>query len=139
MSFSFQERRRKKLEKYKNEMKVLKNRSIDEINMDYIELKTKYEHKKRILSVFVITIILSIFMNIWTNIYKFMLDVINFFYSSQGNEEELAFTVFLICVIMLVAIALIFFIALYIYLRDMKELNKKLMMIEQIRIDRKIK
>lgn len=98
MSFSFQERRRKKLEKYKNEMKLLKNRSIDEINMDYIELKAEYEHKNRLLSVLEITLILSIFMNIWSNIYSFALSAIKFFNSSQANEEELAFIVFLICV-----------------------------------------
>jgi hypothetical protein len=131
MSISFQERRKKELTNYKQKISYLKNMDIDELDLEYINKKSEYEHKKNILSIFMLSIMLSVWMDIWKYFFTFIEKIVQFAVSSQNRE--MAQMVFIISTIVIIFVTIIIFMILFAHMKRMHQLHKDLMIIEEIR------
>lgn len=65
MFFTFQERKKRKFEKYLKETETLAQLNSDELFFEYIQTKTEYEHKKNRFGMFSISFLISIWMGVW--------------------------------------------------------------------------
>lgn len=133
MSFSYKERRAKKLEEYKKRVHELKNMESVEIDFEYINLKSEYEHKKSILTIFIISIALSVLMNVWEKFFLFMEKALTYAVSFQEGEIEVAKISFLISLFVAVFLTVIILYIILTYMKKIKQIQKELMIIEEVR------
>lgn len=126
---SYAARRERKLNEYIEQIDHYKCMDEDELNFEYVNVKTDYEHKKGIFSLFVITIMLSILANAWKYIYVFMQKALQYS-ATQVESEMIAKVSFEIATIILITITLIVFWVLLENAKDIKKLQRKLMMIQ---------
>lgn len=133
MSFSYKERRARELSKYKQRVHELENMDANEIEFEYITLKLRYDHKKSILSIFLISIVLAILMNIWKYFFLFINKALQYAASPKGNEAEIATVSFAIAVIVAVFITLLCFVILGMYMKDQYRIHHELMIVESVR------
>lgn len=133
MSFTIQEQKKKELKEYRQEIEKLKNLTEDEIDLLYINLKSKYEHKKNILSIFLLTIVISVIMEVWKYFYGFIESFIKYTSLKQGADVETAKIVFVVMTIMIVLIIIVFLGMLVMHTKKMKSVYKDLIMVEEIR------
>lgn len=133
MAFSFKQRRARELSKYRNRVHQLENMETDEIDFEYISLKSKCEHKKSVLTIFIITIALAVLMNIWKYFFVFVEKALYYASLFKGNEMEIARVSVVISVIVLAFSTILILIILGTYMRDIYRFQKELMIVEVIR------
>lgn len=132
MSVSFQERRKKELKKYRKEVNRLNEMDDDEIDLEYITLKAQYEHKKNILSIFMLTILISFLMNAWGRFYH-LIELTMQFVTDQGNDMKTAQVVFMLTAILIVFITVLILFLLISHTKRMHQIYKELLTVEEIR------
>lgn len=54
MSIIYQERKKRELIRYRRDVDCLKGMEEDQLDLHYINLKSQYEHKKNVLSIFLL-------------------------------------------------------------------------------------
>lgn len=133
MSVSFQQRRKKELIKYRKEKNRLNELDDDEIDLEYIILKAKYEHKKNILTIFLLTILISFLMNAWGRFYHLIEITIQFVTSDQCKDIQTTKVVFIITVIFIVFITIVILFVLISHAKSMHQIYKKLLTVEEMR------
>lgn len=133
ISFSFQERKKKSLERYRQEIKRFQDMEKDELDLAHINMKTEYEHKKNIMSIFLLSIVLSVLMDIWKFFYGFIENVVSYNAVHQASEIEVVQVVFVIFVILIVFISSIILGILIFYTRRMRQVYRSLLIIEELR------
>ncbi len=133
MSISLQERKKRELARYKKEIKYLEKMENDEIDLEYFDLKSQYEHKRNILSIFMLTIIVSILMSVWKYFYNFVEMFMKFVTLDHGNDIETAKLMFIISVIITVFITALIMRILISYVEKMHQIYKKLLVVGEIR------
>lgn len=133
MSFSYKERRVKNLADYKKRVRELENMERDELNFEYINLKAECEHKKSVLTVFIILIVLAMLMNIWERFFSFIEKALTYAASVQENGIEIAKISFVTSAMLAIALTVIILYILLNYMKDIKQMQKELMMIEEVR------
>lgn len=134
MSISYQERRKKKLQKYRRELILLKEMDEDELDFEYINSKSEYEHKKNVISIFMLSLVIAVLIDAWKYFFQFVEKILQYAVLGQGNEaEETVKAVFMFAVVIVVAITIAAVGILIEHTRRMYELNKYLMCIEKIR------
>lgn len=133
MSFSFDERRNQKLKKYKQRVIELKNMESDELDFEYITLKSEYEHKKNLLTIFLISIALAVLMNIWKYFFIFVKKMLQYTSSFKSNGMEIAQESFMISTIIVVFITFAILFILLMYMNDLYKMQKELMIIEAVK------
>jgi hypothetical protein len=132
MSISFQERKKRELIHYKQKKRQLNDMKIDEIELEYINMKTEYEHRKNVLSIFLICIILSGLMDTWRRFYESVEKIIQYTVLSPEHGNKGAEVVFVIIVSLLAIFTAIVFLILIVYMRRMRQMYKKLLIIEEV-------
>lgn len=73
MQISLQERKKRKYKLLETEVQKLRRLPKQELEFEYISLKSEYEYKKNILTLFFLTIILATLADVWnffTNLYR---------------------------------------------------------------------
>lgn len=133
MYIALQERQKRDLTKYEVQVNEYKKMSSNEQDLYYINLKTRYEHKKNVLLAFMVTVIVAILAGIWKWFYQFgerALEYIMSINSVNAEYTQISITFFLIVTIV-VSIILIFIIIAYIH--SMRKMYKDLLVIENIR------
>ncbi len=133
MSLSYQERRKKKLETYRQELVRLQGMEEDELHFEYISLKSEYEHRKSIAAISLLFIFLSVFRDVWGYFFSFMEKLIQYAVSGQDNGAGTAKIVFVVFAVIAASITVIVFLILIAHTKRMRELNKSLMMVEEVR------
>lgn len=133
MRFSYQARRERKLECFNQEVKKLREMDEDELNFEYIEIKTEFEHKKNVLSLFIISIALAVLMNAWSKFFSFMQTVMQYVATSSDNSEEIIKVSFVISVFVSIIVSLVILLLLFDLSKDMMIIQRKLMIVETIR------
>lgn len=134
MSFSIQERKKRNLDHYRQELRTFHNMEKDELDLEYINLKTEYKHKKNIMSIFLLTIVLSVLMDLWKFLYGFIVNVVSYNAVHQASELEIVQVVFVIFVILIAFISSIIMGVLIFYTRRMRRIYRSLQIIEELRI-----
>ena len=133
MSISYQERRKKKLQKYRRELILLKKMDEDELDFEYINSKSEYEHKKNVISIFMLSLVIAVLIDAWKYFFQFVEKILQYAVLGQGNEAETAKAVFMFAAVIVVVITIAAVGILIEHTRRMYELNKYLMSIEKIR------
>lgn len=111
-------------------MKELARMEPDAIDLEYINKKTEYEHKKTVLSVLMITIVLSVLMDAWSAFYKFMEKVARYSASSPRGSEQIAKVGFVIAAILVVFVTIVVCIILVMNTRERRRVYRDLLIIE---------
>ena len=89
MRYSYQARRKRKLDSFNKEIKRLRAMDKDELDFEYIEFKTELDHKKNVLSLFLISIALSVLMNVWSKFFSFMHTAFQYAATSSDSSGEI--------------------------------------------------
>lgn len=135
MYISFQERRKRELKRYQQEKQRILDMEDDEIDMEYIDLKSEYEHKKNVLLVFFTSIVISVLMSAWNIFYEYTGKLMQYIAVVRGVETEIAEVTFYLCTVIIVCITIIIFWILAAYLKRIKQLYKRILMIENIKTE----
>ena len=139
MSMTFQEQRKKKIKQYRKERKYISDMKSDEVEFEYVEAKSRYEHDKSILAIMMITILLSVFMDIWKTFFQSIEKVVQFVTSQQENTAEVARVLFVSVTVAFIMVSFMFFCILITHMRKMSKTYKRLIMIEEILNEKKKK
>ena len=131
-SISFQERKKKALEKYRKEVNRLEDIADDEVDFEYINLKSKYEHKKNILFIFILTIIICILMNVWKYFFNIIEKIIQLTVN-QGIEIAIAKVLFIGTITIIVFITVLTFFIIQSYVKQMQRIYMELLIVEEIK------
>lgn len=132
IGFTYQEKRKRELENFRQELCRLRGMEKDELKYEYIKVKTEYEHKKSVLNLFVITIALAVLMNVWSKFFSFMELALQYANVEGNNSAEVAKVSFFISVPVLIVITLLILFFLFELTRDLKKMKKELMIIEDV-------
>ena len=133
MSVSYQERRRKKLQRYRQESMRLQEMEDDELHFEYVSLRSEYEHRKNIMTIFMLSIVIAVFMDTWKYFFSFIEKIMKYAVSGQGSEAEIAGVVFIFSASVVAVITVVVFLILAVHVKRMYELNKNLMIVEELR------
>lgn len=132
MFFSFRERRKRALLEYKERVRELKAMDLDELEFEYISFKSSFERKKYTLGLFIISIVLSILMNVWKYLWILCEKVLRYASAGIGNEVELAkagFCISVMAALFLTALVLAFLI---LYIKELNWVRENLLIVESV-------
>lgn len=133
ISLSFKEKRKRELSKYRKRISEIKKMDADELDFEYISLKSKYEHKRNILTLFIISIVLAVLMNVWNSFFEFIEKVLRYTEVMAVNGEDVAKVGFIIAIISVVFITALVLFVLSCYIKDIYHIRKELMIIQVAR------
>lgn len=137
MSFSYHEKRNRDYTAFCQELQNLRRMSNDELKFEYIQLKTRCEHEKGVLTLFIISIALAVLMDVWNKFFSFM--KMAFQYASSSGYDSVVVIKTSLCVSLIVAGALTFIILYLLFskVKDISKLKKKLAIVEEVINERK--
>lgn len=140
MNFSYHEKRNRDYTAFCQELQSLRQMSDDELKFEYIQLKTRCEHEKGVLTLFVISIALAILMDVWNKFFSFMKIALQYASSSSSGYDSAVVIKISLCVSVIVAGALTFSILYLLFskVKDISKLKKKIAMVEEVINERKI-
>lgn len=130
--FLYDENRRKEFEKFKSQMDIYKNMPPDELKFEYILLNAKCEKKKSELTLFLLTIALSVLMNVWDKFFSFMKMAIEYAGKTAGDSFEIAKISFIISSIIVIFITAVIFFMLFAFINDIHKMKINIAMIEDV-------
>lgn len=130
--FLYDENRRKEFEKFNSQMDIYKNMPPDELKFEYILLNAKHEKKKSELTLFLLTIALSVLMNVWDKFFSFMKMAIEYAGKTAGDSVEIAKTSFIISSIIVIFITAVIFFMLFAFINDIHKMKINIAMIEDV-------
>lgn len=130
--FLYDENRRKEFEKFNSQMDIYKNMPPDELKFEYILLNAKCEKKKSELTLFLLTIALSVLMNVWDKFFSFMKMAIEYAGKTAVDSFEIAKISFIISSIIVIFITAVIFFMLLVFINDIHKMKIKIAMIEDV-------
>lgn len=127
---TYSEREKRKVKKYTEKVQRYMNMTSDELEMNYIEILTTYEHRKSILLTILGAILLSIIMDMWKYFFKVVNNLVLIIYENTGDAEATAkASLMATCTISVAIFIIIVFIVLDL-LRGMKKAISEKIFIE---------
>lgn len=129
--YSHDEKERCSFEKYLKERTHYEEMSDNQLNEHYIANKTKYEYKKMLLTLCGITIFLTIFFGIWNTFFDISMKILEFSINESSNVQ-LPSIIFFISVFLVITIAVILFLLLISYIRNIYIVYRKMLLIENV-------
>lgn len=132
MRVSYQARRKGKFECFSREVKKYREMDEDELDFEYMESKTELDYKKSSLTLFIIVIALAVMMNVW-NKFFFMQMVLQYAATSEDGSTEIIKISFIISVTITMIFTLAILFLLFDLSKDIMILQKKLIIIENIK------
>lgn len=108
--------------------------SDEEFIMDYTEICSKYEHKKLVFFAILIGVVISIIMNVWKSFFKFLIEI---FTSKSAVVIEVKNQAVILSIIIILLISIIVIVILYDMVKTLYVLNKKQIILNQVKDMRK--
>ena len=134
--FTIEYKRQKALSEFKEKIQKLRDMSNDELKYEQITTQTLYERKKGLLTLFLITIILAVIMNVWDKFFSFM----KMAFEYEGTLATVNFDIikisFWISFIIAAIITVVVFAYVLVIMKDISDLKKKLSMVETVMNER---
>lgn len=123
-----------KYEKYLQKKSHYENMPSDQLLFEYINQKSKYEYKKGILTLFIVSIGLALLMNVWKKFFSFMESALKYT-STIANVEnfEIAQVSFYISISTAAFVTILIIFFLFTYVHELVMINKELILIAEIR------
>ena len=132
MKQSYKEKQKRKIMNFKTEKQRFELLSNEELEFNYIELKTKCEYKSMLFIFFVILILIEILMSVWTKFFNFIQNV--FIYTSPKPIDNIE--VFKLSLIISIVMCIFNFIEIIFFMiclnYDINKMKKQLMLIEMV-------
>ncbi|MGN0495522.1 MAG: hypothetical protein ACI4GW_04790 [Lachnospiraceae bacterium] len=136
--YSHSQRRKRKLEAFEQECKRLRRMDDSELEFEYITTKTEYEHNKNVFSLIVLTLLLSILVNVWSKFFEFANKVIDYSNTLVDDKVESAKIILFITIGIALFISFIILFCLYTRLTELRNQKMYMTMVEEIRNKRKM-
>jgi len=133
MYYSFQEQRKRELTAYRKKLEYLGSLDNDEINSEYINLKSTYERKKIFLSIFMLSLVISVLMDMWKSFYYVIRNLTEIASSFQENSIEILELGVVLFLILFGFVTVIVLMSLFLYINRICEIYKDLLIVEEIK------
>lgn len=133
MSFSYRERRSRALREYATRICELEQMESYELDFEFITLKAVYEHKKRALTVLIISLALTIIMNVWKYLFEFLGKALEYASSMKGMEVEIMQVSVVISIIIVMFLTTMIMFVLIMRMKELCKMQKELMIVEEVR------
>lgn len=130
-SVLYKNRRQKAISAFSKKKQDMLLMSDDEFDMKYIEITTKYEHKKMLLSVVAVVWITSILMNVWKYFFEIITKLISI--SMNSSDEEISKVSIYLVVSIAGILFLIGLVVLIVLLNDLYKLTKEKNFLERVK------
>lgn len=131
-SFTYKGKKDNAFKEYMHLRNQYINMDAIQLDFEYIRLKSEYEHKKNVLTLFTIAIAISIIMGVWNKFFEFMKNVLTYAtVNNQMNSDVLKISFFISVIMLLFTIAIILYI-IYLNGKQIKIMRNKINLIEQI-------
>ena len=131
MKFSYSERRQNKLKRFVKEVNHYKEMDQEELKFEYIKVKTDFEHQRLVCALFFMIFMISIVTNVGKGSFEYMKMLLE--YSATQEDGAVVVQVGLeIFVILLVALMIIMLWILFEKTKEVKALQRKLIIIKMI-------
>lgn len=134
--FTIEYKRQKALSKFKEKIQKLRDMSNDELKYEQITTQTQYERKKGLLTLFLITIILAVIMNVWDKFFSFMKMAFEYTGTLATGNFDIIKISFWISFIIAAIITVVVFAYVLVIMKDISDLKKKLSMVETVMNER---
>ncbi len=135
MYFSFQESEKREISNCLEEYNRLEKLAEDELTARYILIKARYRFKKNLFLFFILTVLIIAF-SVWNFCFNSSRNLLQIIASNQTEIAEAVKAFFLISGITFTAIIIAFSVTVIFCLRALHDLNKRLLLIEEIRKNR---
>lgn len=134
--FTIEYKRQKALSEFKEKIQKLRDMSNDELKYEQITTQTQYERKKGLLTLFLITIILAVIMNVWDKFFSFMKMAFEYAGTLATGNFDIIKISFWISFIIAAIITVVVFAYVLVIMKDISDLKKKLSMVETVMNER---
>ena len=121
--FSLRGKRKRQFREYKKRVAIFQAMSSEELEFEYIMLKTEYANKKGVLTLFAVTVALTMLVGICNGFLGFMNNVLHYVTKVE----------FAIGIIITGFMIIIILMALLFELKELKILEQDLMIVENVR------
>lgn len=132
MSFTYQKKREKQLEVFRDKAAHYKTMDEDELEFEYINCRVQYEHLKNVLALIVITIAVSFITDIWGKMFSFLNAAVKY----SNNTENVRDTFMVCCIIsaiVMAALTVVVITVLSMMFNELRTLKKELEIIKYVR------
>lgn len=136
LSISLQERRKKKYQRGTVEIRKLKMLSKEELEVEYSSLKAKYEYRKNLLALCVITLVIALLTNLGEIFFEYLQQILKTLMITEDVLEILYMNI-MISTISVLSILSITFLLLGNYMKNSYRLYERLLLVETIREENK--
>ncbi|EGO8511478.1 hypothetical protein ELZ39_11350 [Enterococcus faecalis] len=132
--FTYQERKKRQYKEYDKERKKLESLTNRQLDFEYIEVKNNYQYKKNIYSLFLGTLLLATLTKSNSIFYETIHQIGVVYKDVLGTQGEAWLR---ITMIVYISVSIIFVLTIFIvivsYLTSLKNLHKKILLIEEIK------
>lgn len=119
-TLSYAEREKKKVQKYNEKVHRYTMMSDAELEMNYINISARYEHRKMVLLTVIGTLVISIIMDMWKYFFKMVRGLIILLYDSNGDTEAIARLSLIVTLIIAVTVFVIILLVVLDLFKGMK-------------------
>lgn len=138
MYFSLEESENREFAKYTAEYNRLNNMSARKLAAIYVDVKSRYAHKKSVFSIFVATILIAILVGVWKEFGILLKIVSQMFLKESDHSSEFAKFYFYLIAGIVVILVISIVIVIVINLKSVRQLYKELLIIEEVRKNKQI-
>lgn len=139
MKLSLQERVKQEKQQNLKIIKYYRKMSDIDLKLEYIKIKSNYEYKKNMLGLFLVTLIVAIISDVWKSFFSFIQMAISYNSLYMQNSKvvtEVSFYIALILSIFIISIITVFLVS---FMRNIRKLNKTIMLIELVKEEKCVK
>lgn len=133
MSLSYEKRRARRLLRYKERAQELEGMNLDELEFEYVFVKSAYEHKKGILMASIFFMILVFLMDLWSYFFWFMWEMNLYGMTVAGIGIKMVDVGIEFALMLILFVAFIILMVLVMHLRDLNRMRENLLIIENVR------
>ncbi len=126
------EREKRLYKKYKMERQRVESLTKWQQHELYIRLKSKFEYRKTIVSLILITIFISIITGLCTMFFKFLKRSLTLFLEQVHTLEE-SKIIWTISIFLFIVLLFLLSISILIYIRNTYSLYKELLLVEEVK------
>jgi|GEM_PF-3072906 len=133
MYYSLSEREKREFVCYEKERKLFAKLSKHELSARYVNTKARYEYKKNLSSLVLVTILVSGLINVWDIFRSFTENILQTVAVEQTYTEDIMYLGFILSLIIFAFAAILILILLVSNLKSLHFLHRSLLLMEEVR------
>ncbi|WP_282926566.1 hypothetical protein [Helcococcus kunzii] len=132
--FSIKEKDKRLILKYEKKQEYYSTLSGNDIIIKHIELKSMYECKNNILKLILVILLVGVLSGLTTKVFDFIYFLLKS--SLLVTDKEISLGVLYLTIIIYIFISLLIIFSLIIYIKDIREIKKEILLIEKIQLEK---